>query len=485
VRITILIFLTIAVLSGFSQTKKDVQRAVNTLVNDVALKNASISFYAINLDSTEQVAAYHSNTSLVPASTMKLVTTATALEIFGKDKVFKTTLQYDGNIDTLNRVLNGNIYINGGGDPCLGSYRFKKHYKDFIQKWSKAIIDLGIDSINGGVIGDASVFSYQMIPSTWIWADLGNYYGAGPSGLSIYENMCTLEFSSGKQTNDSTYITCINPFIPDLEFINNVKSLNTTRDKSYIFGGPYQGDRLIKGGIPKNKRNFKVKGSIPDPAYLAAFELDMELRSAGVKLLNSFTTIRKSKEEHLLPREDFFTTQSPKLSEIITLTNTWSVNLYAEHLMSHIGLNKYKSGDTGSGTTATTNFLKSKNINTNGLYLNDGSGLSRFNAISTKQMVNVLKHMYNSNNYTTFYNSLPVVGRSGTLRNFCKGIPLKGKVSAKSGYMTRVRSYAGYVTTKNKKKIAFALIVNNYNCSASQMKKKMEEIIVKLANVTL
>ncbi len=468
-----------------AQNAKDVRLAIKKMAIDEDLKNASISFYALDVDSNKIIASLGSNKSLVPASTMKLVTTATALEMLGGGRRFSTYVKYSGEIDT-NCVLNGNIYIVGGGDPCLGSVRFSKYYGNFIKQWANQIIQLGIDSINGRVIGDASIFSEQMIPSTWVWGDLGNYYGAGPCGLSIYENKFNLELQSGKR-GDSTKITCVYPYIPNLKFTNQVKSMITRKDLSYIFGAPYQENRIILGGIPINKENFRVGGAIPDPAYLTAFELDMELRTLGIKLRNPSTTLRKVKFEKGAvskpKRKMITTTRSPKLTSIIKLTNMHSINLYAEHLTNHIGVFKYRSGDTGSGTQATTLFWKDNKLDIDGMYIGDGSGLSRFNAITAKQLVGVLKHMYKSENKKIFMNSLPVAGKSGTLRNVAKGTIAAGKVKAKSGTMTRVKSYAGYVKTKNKRNIAFAIVVNNFNCTSFLMKKKIERIMIKLAEI--
>ena len=483
----LVIFITVLLLSfsGFSQTPAVIRLALQKMTADKDLKNASIGFYALDLDSNKFIGGLASSRSLIPASTMKLVTSATALEMLGPNKRFPTRIKYTGKIDS-NCVLNGNIYIDGGGDPCLGSQRFPKQYVNFIGKWADSILKLGIDSVNGRVIGDATIFDEQMIPSTWIWADLGNYYGAGPCGLSIYENKCNVEFSSFKK-GDSTEITCVYPFIPNLKFDNGVKGMITHKDLSYIFGAPYQENRSIKGGIPVNKQDFMVKGSIPDPAYLAAFELDMELRSLGLKLANSSTTIRKMKNEGFADvkkkRRTIITTWSPKVIDIINLTNMYSINLYAEHLMNQIGVSKYRSGDTGSGTQATTLFWKEKELDTDGFYVNDGSGLSRFNGVTAKQLVGILKYMNESKNKDLFLRTLPIAGKSGTMRNFAKGTVAHGKVRAKSGTMTRVKSYAGYVTTKNKRNIAFAIIANNYNCSSFQMKKKMEKIIIKLAEL--
>jgi D-alanyl-D-alanine carboxypeptidase/D-alanyl-D-alanine-endopeptidase (penicillin-binding protein 4) len=325
-----------------------------------------------------------------------------------------------------------------------------------------------------------------MIPSTWIWADLGNYYGAGPCGLSIYENKYKLELKSGKR-GDSTEILCVHPYIPNLDFNNRVKGMITHKDQSYIFGGPYQDNRLIEGGIPVNSEKFMVKGSIPDPAYLAAFQLDMELRSLGIKLSNPSSTIRKlkldNKGNQKIKKHTITTKYSPKLIDIIKLTNFYSINLYAEHLMNQIGRFKYKSGDTGSGSQATTLFWKGNDLDVDGMYVYDGSGLSRFNSITAKHLVGVLKHMNQSKNKDLFIKSLPVAGKTGTMRNMGKGTIASGKVRAKSGTMTRIKSYSGYVTTKDKKNIAFALIVNNFSCTSFQMKKKIEKIMIKIAEI--
>lgn len=480
-RFILVILFTYLSLFTSAQTVNAVKSAIKKLVSDDQLKNASISFYAVDTDSNKVIAAIEEQKSLVPASIMKLVTTATALDIYGPDKRFNTIIEYSGNIDS-NKVLNGDIYIVGSGDPCLGSKRYTKHYQDFINNWANKIVQLGIDSINGRIIGDASLFNSQMIPSTWIWGDLGNYYGAGPSGLSIYENMCTIDFSSGER-GDSTEIICVTPYVPNLTFDNYVKSMATKKDKSYIFGAPYQENRIIKGGIPVNKKHFSVKGSVPDPAYLAAFELDMRLRSLGVKIALLSSTVDQLDVYRSLENKLITNLESPRLADIINKTNTYSINLYAEHLINHLGVRYNKIGDATSGTEFTSMFWKNKGMNLAGFYMNDGSGLSRFNALTTQHMVYILKYMKSSKYSKEFIKSLPVAGKTGTLRSVGRGTAASGRVMAKSGYMTRVRSYAGYVITKNNRNIAFALIVNNYNCTPYQMKKKMEKIMIKLAEI--
>ena len=444
-----------------------------------SLKNASIGFYAYNLSDNQTIINHNGNLALVPASSLKLITTATTLEVLGENHRFTTSVSYSGEIK--NGVLNGNIIIKGGGDPALGSHRYRSYYGDFMKNWANEIKKLGIDSINGKVISDASIFDNE-VPPTWIWQDLGNYFGAGANGLSIYENFYTLALSSKNETQ-KTSISKINPYIPFLSVENNVLGTSTNKDLSFIYGGPFQYNRYISGEIPNNRSEFKVKGSIPDPAYLCAYELDSVLKTIGIKVTFKPSTKRLLQDSFNENSTVIITTtQSPTLASLIQQTNLYSINLYAEHLLNHIGLTIKNEGSSAAGAEALVNFWKEKGIDTDGMYIYDGSGLSRFNTITTKQLVAILSEMNKSQHKEVFYNSLAIAGKSGTLSSIAKGTAAEGKINGKSGYMTNVRSYSGYVTTNSNKKIAFAIIVNNYNCSAYEMKKMLEKIMVSLVN---
>ncbi len=512
-RLSVSFFLWIFVLGVVAQIPRpttvvvpnSIEIAMKRLLKDADLQNASFGFYVIDLKTKEVLAEHDPNLSLVPASTQKLVTTATALEILGANRRFKTLLQYDGQLDTsyvsttivdstgtkeVNDtviVLRGNIYIKGGGDPALGSSITHKSGTEaaFLEKWVASIKAMGIDSIKGRVIGDAQIFSTEMIPTTWIWGDMGNYYGAGPCGLTVYDNMCRVEFASGSNAGDSTQIVCVKPYMPELRFSNHVVASNTNKDNAYIYGAPYTDLRYVKGSIPKRKESFEVRGTIADPAYLIAFELEHALFQNGINIAQPASTIRRLMLEGPVEKQERTTissTRSPSVSQIVYHTNMRSVNLFAEHLLNHIGIARYKSGSTISGTNAVLKFWEEKGLDVRGMYVNDGSGLSRFDAITAKQQVGILQYMTTSKNYATFNKSLPVAGKTGTLKSVCRKTSAQGNLRAKSGYMSRVRSYAGYVTTKSKRKLAFSMILNNYNCTPTEAKKKLEKLMVAMAD---
>lgn len=472
--------------AGTDTAKNSLEKAIEVFLKDPDLKNASFGFLAKDVKSGTIIAEYNPDMSLTPASTMKVVTTAAALEILGAGYKFKTVLQYSGYIDT-SCVLHGDIYIQGGGDPALGSRFFNEHYysPNFLDEWALAVRNAGIDSVDGRIIGDADIYGPDPTPTTWIYGDLGNYYGAPPNGLTIFDNNCYLEFESGANNGDSTNLICVEPFMPGFELENMVTSSNSSDDNSIIVGPPFSNHRFIRGTIPRNRESFEIRGSIPDPALQAAFELQMSMQNRGIGTSQGFTTTRDLRLKHRLcdmARNDFYTQYSPGTGSIVYWVNMNSVNLFAEHLCIQIGLVKYGSASTASGCAAITEHWKRRGIDTEGLYMFDGCGLSRHDAISARHLTDIMVYMSRSKNATTFENTLPVAGKSGTLSNVGKKTIIAGNLRAKSGTMQRVKSYSGYVKTKSGRKLAFAMIVNNFNCSTKAIVTKLEKLMVAMGN---
>ncbi len=459
----------------FAQHDHKLQHYLNKLEKDPDLKNASITFHAVHLSNGKVIASLNEEKSLIPASVTKLFSTASALSILGKDKTFKTLLEYDGSIDS-NGVLYGNIYIKGGGDPTLGSPLYNQENPlQFIQNWVSVIKNkFGIKEMKGTVIADISIFDNN-IPGGWAWGDIGNYYGAGTHALSIYDNTYELEFDTGNPQNP--ILKNIYPKLPEYVLINELKTSTKQNDNSIIYGYPDTDERIIKGSIPAGKTAFKVKGATPSPDKLVVWLMKEELKKHNVSFSNDTFNVKDNKERKILHEHN-----SPTLADIINQTNMKSINSYAECLLNQVALTKYTQGSTSAGLEVLYQFLKNNQLNTDGLFLTDGSGLSRSNAIAAIHLVQILQLMYNDkNNFEVFKNSLPVAGKSGSIANICRGSSAEGRVYAKSGYMTRVRSYAGYVSTLKGEEIAFAVIVNNYNCSPSEMKAKLEKLFIALA----
>ena len=465
--------------------QKSIQGSIDKFSKDPDLKHASISFKVVELETSTTVAKLNSNLSLPTASIVKLFSTATALELLGSNYRAKTRVYYDGYIDS-NGVLIGNLWIRGGGDPTLGSKYFngETNQSEFLQIWTERIIEYGIIRIQGSIIADASEFGYNGVPDGWSWSDMGNYYGAGPSGLTIYDNLLQFHFRTGSTVGQKASINSINPEVPGMSFHNYVTSSKRKGDNTYIYGAPYSLERFATGTLPVNNSNFVVKGSLPDPEYQCAYELEKVLQQNSVIVSGGIKSARqmeiKSSVSDYAKRTMIVAHEGKQLIDIINLTNMRSINLFAEHMISLIGYEKTGNGSTESGLTVLDNYWKTK-FDIQGMHVNDGSGLSRTNALSATNFVALLIEMDKSTNSRAYRNSLPVAGISGTLRSVCKGQTAHNRMTAKSGSMRRIKSYSGYINAISGKKYAFALIVNNHSCSSSALTRKMEVVFNTIA----
>jgi len=487
--VKILIYFLIFTISAFQIIigQNNVQNALTAFQKKSAFSNASISFCAIDMEKDSLIAELNPQLSLPPASITKLFSTATAFEILGGNYKPSTRIYFEGQIDP-NGILQGNIWIRGGGDASLGSKYYTKEgaESDFLKKWADTLSKLGLKGINGAIIGDASEFGYAGVPDGWSWSDMGNYYGAGPSGLVIYDNMIRFNFKTGSFAGAKTELISSFPSVQGFQFHNYITSSKKNSDNSFIFGAPYSLDRFGTGTLPINSKAFTVKGSLPDPELQVAVEFEKILAERGINSLQKAKTVRQNDNCTLVHKygKDFqlvYTHMGESVKSLAFHTNMKSVNLFAEELLCLTGYKLTGDGSTENALIQTEKYWKSK-INLNGFYLKDGSGLSRSNAISAKHFCDLLTAMSKSVNYLDFKSTLPIAGVCGTLTDVCSNQLGQGRVVAKSGTMNRIKAYSGYVDSISGKKIAFAIIVNNFNCSSNEVVQEMEKIFNAMAN---
>jgi D-alanyl-D-alanine carboxypeptidase/D-alanyl-D-alanine-endopeptidase (penicillin-binding protein 4) len=441
--------------------------------------HASVSLCVADAESGSIVMEYNPGKSLIPASVMKLITSAAALELLGPQYTFKTKIGYTGSLNKRSGKLTGNIIIQGGGDPALGSKYFSDHYQDFLGSWVTEIRKLGIKKIEGKVVTDDSYYDFQPVPAKWLWEDAGNYYGAGVYGLSVFDNAYEIHF---RTLSDSSqlFIKEIVPYECRYEFSNWLVAAGTS-DEGYVFAAPYSTNGWLAGTIPVNREDFVLKASITDPPFLIAKMLNGKLEIAGINISGYPSTIRL--EQNKLPDKivPVAETISPHLTDIIEVLNHESVNLYAEHLVKELGKKYKNNGSTNTGIEVIKDFLNDAGIKTEGMFIEDGSGLSPLNAINTRELVNLLIYMKSRGTYfPEYYSSLPEAGKEGTLTDYFKDPVFNSRLKAKSGSMTRVRSYAGYLTTLSGKEMIFSIIVNNYTGPSQKVISDIEEIIKEI-----
>lgn len=447
------------------------QNSIDNFFNNTSLQYANVSVLVKDLNTSENICEHRSHYSIIPASTMKLVTTATALELLGPNFQFETKLQIEGKIDEKG-LLNGNLYIVGGGDPTLGSEFLGN--TNFLNYWVNAIKKVGINKINGSIIADESLFDNEGINARWIWEDIGNYYAAPTYAISYKDNMVRIQFKTG-EVGSTPKIQKTTPYIADLTFENNLKCSVWGRDSAYFYGAPRSNHRVIYGEIPANRNTFTSKMDLPNPGLLLATHLHEKLVERGVEI-TQLPTYQLKKGGN---RKTIYTHVSPTLDKIIKVINFKSNNHYAEHVFRYLALQKKDVASTSGAMQVIRTFWNSKKLPIQELFMYDGSGLSPSNAVSANFFVGLLTYMKNQSTYSTvFYNSLPTAGETGTIAWILKNTPLQGKLHAKSGSINRVRCYAGYIDISGKS-YAFAVMTNNYTGNPRQVVRKIEQFLLE------
>ncbi len=454
------------------------QRYPETFLSDTSMIYSSVSLLVTDAKTGEAVMEYDSGKSLTPASVMKLITTAVSIELLGPRYTFKTVIGYTGTINKRTGRLNGDIVIQGGGDPTLGSEYFSDHYQDFQNAWVTEIRKQGIKEIDGRVITDDSWYDFLPVPAKWLWEDVGNYYGGGAYGLSVFDNTYEIHFNTSSDSSQ-LIITDIVPNEYMFEFSNWLIAEGTS-DEGYVFAAPYSTNGWLAGTIPVDREDFILKASITDPPRLIAKMINERLEAEGIPVSEDPTTIRLEENvpDDVIP---ITATISPPLADIIEVLNHESINLYSEHLIKELGKVYKNIGSTAAGIEVMLDFLNNAGINTDGLFIEDGSGQSPLNAINSEELVKLLIYMKRRGRYfSEYYSSLPDAGKEGTLKKYFRDPVFNSRLKAKSGSMTRVRSYAGYFTTISGKEMIFSIIINNYNGSSENIISGVEEMIKEI-----
>jgi len=448
---------------------QSVQSSIDALVNMEALKHASVSVHVQDMQNEKTLAAHDANLSLIPASSLKLITTGVALELLGEEYRYETKVLTD----------NYNVYLVGSGDPTLGAPKsdYTKDTKALMLELAHTVANTGASQFSGSVLAISDVFDTAVVGDSWPYYDLGNYYASGVWGLNIRENYYDLFLDQNPSQGGAPACCGTDPEIPGLRFINELSSGSPkSGDNAYIYGAPYGYQKFIRGSIPAGSSTFKIKGSMPEPPLVAAQLLQKALKERNIDLSQSAAYTFEA--PNLSNAREVGLHRSPSMIDIITETNRKSINLYAEALLKTIALQqKGKPGSTKSGIKVIYDHLQSKGISTDGLYMVDGSGMSPRNGISSKQFTAFLHSVYKQSDlYPAYKNSLAIIGRQGTLQYLMKNSPIAGHLYGKSGSMERVRSYTGYIETQSGRTIAFSVIINNYAGKSRPVVREIEKI---------
>lgn len=403
----------------------------------------------------------------VPASNMKLFTTALALAKLGPDYKFHTTLETRGTISA-EGTLSGDVVLVGRGDPNLSNRRFPYELKEefdgppekALAQLADALVARGVKEISGDVIGDDSYFPRERYPNGWEIDDMVWEYGAAISAIVVDDNTVALTLAPGEKMGDPVQAS-VAPLTPDFMLQNDVitaapglkSDLTLTRE-------PGANLVVVRGTLPAGGASRKLVLAIEEPAQHAASLLASLLAERGVKLDGKIRAVHVP-ETDTTPRTILAEHLSVPLGDSVKLINKISQNLHTEMLLRTAARQSGLWSTPEEMLKTPQDFYASAGIAPDDVIQTDGSGLSRHDLVTPRAIVTLLKYAQVQTWFAPYYASLPVAGIDGSLQDRMKGTVAAGRIHAKTGSVEHVRTLSGFAETPSGRRLIFSFLSNN------------------------
>jgi serine-type D-Ala-D-Ala carboxypeptidase/endopeptidase (penicillin-binding protein 4) len=458
--------------AGAASNDAGLAREIDRILSETDLARARFGVFVISPKDGRVLYSHNSDQLFTPASNMKVYTTAVALDVLGSDYRWRTSA-YASKQPDANGTINGDLTLFGRGAPDLLSKA--KGDAPSLTKLADQLYQAGVREVRGNIVGDNSYFRGELFGVGWQWNDLQWYFGAEPSALSIDENSVEVTIGPGSKQGGSANVV-MNPNSSPVRLVNQTRTAEQGDTTSIGIIRDLSGNDLrVWGDFPVNGHAFSAFLSVHDPSMWAATLFKQALIARGIRITGDARTrdFRIAEIDKLDPQKsvELAYQDSEPLSAIIRHTNKESDNLYAELLLRTVGKERGASapdpdprknrerGDDEAGTTVVRSWLEGKGINTKGLAIRDGSGLSRLDLITPETTARLLLAISSTPSANVFHDSLPIAGRDGTLNSRLK--KLTGRIFAKTGTLTYVHSLSGFATTPANETLIFSIMCND------------------------
>ena len=406
-----------------SSPRSELRHEIDSLTSLPEFRNAQWGVLIVNPRTGDTVYSKNAGKLFMPASNMKIITSAVSLTLLGPEYRYRTTFLTDGEVR--DSLLDGNLLVIGRGDPTV-SDRMRGTATTVMDALADSLRAHRIRQISGSLARVGNAFPDSIYGYGWEWDDLGEYYGAGVDELIFNEGMAPTKLRPP----------------PD-----------TARDSLY-------------SGPAKN----------PAKAYLDAFHdalVRKSIRMDGV--------VRDSILPTPFKMDTLFVLISPPLREILPALMKQSQNQIAEILLRTIGLERGGLGTADSARKIVGQQLLTWGVQPDGFVIRDGSGLSDQDLLTPETIVRVLDRIQRDTAFAAYYNAMPIAGVDGTIDTRMKGTPAEGNVHAKTGTLAKARTLSGYVTTADGERLIFSILANNTTTPGSTVTRVIDEIAIALA----
>jgi D-alanyl-D-alanine carboxypeptidase/D-alanyl-D-alanine-endopeptidase (penicillin-binding protein 4) len=458
--------------------ERALQQDLTALFRAPAFSNALWGVLVRSLDNGQTLFALNPGTLLMPASNMKLVTMSVAAERLGWDYRFETKLVSDGPVE--DGVLKGDLIVAGSGDPSIGARGESTRVFDL---WADALKAQGIETIDGRIIGDDNALDDEGLGQGWAWDYLSAGYATPSGALEFNENLVQLVLKPGAAAGDRVAIE-VRPeghgLTIDSRVVTGPADSGTNIDFRRMPGSSIL---RVTGSVPVGRADVVRAVSVDNPTTFFVGVLKAALTRRGIAVRGDAVDV----DDLLGPIDSttarvLYTHTSPTLAEIGKVMLKVSQNLYADTLLKVVGRVDGGQGSAESGRKVVQQVLQGWAIAPDRYVQVDGSGLSRYNYLTTDVLVGILTAMYRDDRHRgPFIDALPVAGTDGTLAGRMKGTLAEGNAKAKTGSISNARALSGYVTTAAGEHLVFSMIANNFNVPQSQADAVIDTAVAHLA----
>jgi D-alanyl-D-alanine carboxypeptidase/D-alanyl-D-alanine-endopeptidase (penicillin-binding protein 4) len=439
----------------------------------------------VDASSGESLFEKNADSYFTPASNMKLLTTALALDTLGPEYRFRTTLESNGKVEQ--GILKGDLILVGRGDPNLSNRKFPYDTKEefdgpperVLNELALQVVAHGVKEISGDIVGDDSYFPRERYPDGWEIDDMVWEYGAAISAIVVDDNTVTLTLTPGEEAGDAV-LTIVEPATPEFEVKNEVKTIAAKeKGELRLTREPGANAVVVTGTIAAGSQPRKLVLAIQEPAQHAASILARQLAERGVKFSGNIRanhqpdpteSSRSVLAEHL----------SLPLGDTVKLVNKISQNLHTEILLRTSARQQGRWQSPEELAKFPEAFYAKVGIATGDVLQTDGSGLSRHDMVTPRAFVTLLQYAQKQTWFPPYYASLPVAGVDGTLAERMKNAGITGKIHAKTGSVTHVRTLSGYAETPHGRKLIFSFLSNNQGATSREIHEAIDGLCVAM-----
>jgi serine-type D-Ala-D-Ala carboxypeptidase/endopeptidase (penicillin-binding protein 4) len=432
--------------NGLAALTTDLSRMISTRI-----RSGEFGVMVASLTRGDTLFAQNAGVMMQPASTMKLFSTAVALDRFGPEHSFSTDVLRDAAVGS-DGTIAGNIYLRADGDPSM-SARFYHDANLPMATLARSVASAGVKRVTGDLVFDATAFDDRRIPEGWKTTYLGAAYAARVSALSLNENIVWVVVQpAGKQAS-----VTLEPMTTTIPVRSKVRLVGG-RGGRIVARRAADGGIDVTGSIGSSRGPLRYSLVVDDPALFTAGALRAALQAAGITV-DGAVKPGKTPES----AEKVASLASPPLSRIVSEMNRESINIVAELLFRDAARASAPNG-VGTAETGLANlrdFMQKKvGADPQQIRVSDGSGLSTLDYMTPRAMIHLLGYAHKGPWSSAFHGSLPVAGESELLRRRMRATPAQGNLHAKTGTTNTVVSLAGYVTARDGEILAFSFIYN-------------------------